>query len=78
MITISRNKQMTMKEDTKFGLVMLAICVTILGSIIGLIALASYIAERYGVAAGFLTIILPLFAATVLMIIILVKHGKKQ
>jgi len=67
-----------MNEDTKFGLIILATGIVILGALVGLLALASYIAERYGFAAGILTIILPLFVATVSMIIIIVKHGKEQ
>ena len=65
-----------MKEDTKFGLAMLAICIVILGAVIGLIALASYIANRCGLAAGLFTIMLPLLAATISMMVILIKHGK--
>lgn len=67
-----------MNEDSKLVLIILFVCTLILSAIIGLLALASKIAKIYGPSAGLLTIILPIAAATVFMILILIKNGRKM
>ena len=67
-----------MNEDSKLVLIILFVCTLILSAIIGLLALASKIEKIYGPSAGLLTIILPIAVATVFMILILIKNGRKM
>lgn len=67
-----------MKDDTKFGIIVIAGSMMLVCAIIGIIRLSSFIAKKYGTEAGLMAMILPFAIATIYMVIILIRQEKKE
>ncbi len=66
-----------MKNDTRVELIMVVLVFVIIGIAIGIVALSAVIAKHYGLTAGMLCVLLPIAAATIALIIMLVRQNKR-
>lgn len=66
-----------MKND-RLEVLMIVLVFAIIGIAIGIVALASVVAKYYGLTAGLLCVLLPIAAATIALIYLLVKQNKGE
>jgi hypothetical protein len=67
-----------MRTTNKLPLVILVAVAFVVAAAFGVLALAEMIAERFGPTAGFVALLLPVAAATIAMVVYLVKDGRRK